>query len=108
MDLFKETFADMCIDSLEEYISDCSIRLKKRDKKYRELIKEREQLLDKFPRVREALEDNMANRFNVPEVKAVRKILEINDDISCMEQKEMFYQGIRESYYFLQKIKSDK
>ena len=48
------------------------------------------------------------NRFNIPEVKAVRKVIELNQDISWMEQKEMFFQGIRESYYFLQKIKGKR
>lgn len=108
MDLFKETFADKCEDSLDEYLSDCSVRLEKVNKEYLKLMKEREYILRKYPRVREVLEDNMMYRFNIPEVKAVRKVIELNQDLSWMEQKEMFFQGIRESYYFLQKIKGKK
>jgi protein-disulfide isomerase len=105
MNNYQKNFLSKIMDeTLDEYISDCSVRLKKTNRKYMSLIDKRENILKKYPKVRMTIEDNYICDFNTSESQAVKKIFQIDDDISWIEEKELFYQGIKESYYLFKQM----
>jgi len=102
---FDETFIkDYCDDNFAEYLSDILVRLKKSNPEYNLLLKNQSNLMNKYDRLADVLENHCLYSLSKNEVKALKKYLLLKDDSREIEEKEIFIQGMRESYFLFKKL----
>ena len=99
---FIETYFE---DYFGEFISDIFVNLKKKNKEYKNIIAEKEKLLNQYPNLRKLIEDDESMALSEEEVSALSKVLCLFDDKRIIQEKELFLRGIREAYFFFKKPK---
>ncbi len=105
MDSFNDTFLiDYCNDSFEEFISEISVDLSKKDSKYKKLMKKRADITQEYINVRRILERDECNALTQKEATALRDYIAFADDCITMEQKVIFLKGMREAFYLLKQM----
>lgn len=105
MDNFDETFIkDYCDENFAEYLSDMLVRLKKSNPKYDSLLKKQSDLMNKYDRLADVLENHCLFSLSKYEVKALKNYLLLKEDSREIEEKEIFLQGMRECYFLLKKL----
>ena len=92
-------------DSFCEFVSDIFVNLQKKNKNYRNIIDEKEKLLNQYPNLRKLLEDYQSMELSKEEVSALSQILSLIDDKRILQEKELFLMGIREAYFIFKKTK---
>lgn len=94
------------IDSTElfECINDTKIDLKNNNMEYRDKFYKIERLKNKYPKIREILEDEIAHELTLDESEALVKIVNLYYDLFRMEEYEIFLVGGRECIGYLSKI----
>lgn len=80
------------IDFIEE---GKTARLKERED-YQKALLEIEKIKEKYPKVREFLEDDKISDFTKEENEAILKIIKLNNDATSIEVEEVFKLGIKE------------
>ena len=73
---------------------------------YKQLLKKHKSILEEYKNLSLLLEDNENNdiEFNAEECKILQKLIQINIDMKQMEEKEIFFLGAKENYFYLKKI----
>ena len=99
---FIETYFE---DYFGEFISDIFVNLKKKNAEYKNIIAEKEKLLNQFPNLRKLIEDDKSMALSEEEVSALSKVLCLLDDKKIIQEKELFLRGIQEAYYFFKRTK---
>ena len=92
-------------DMFEEYLENIKLNLRKTNEKYKELQKEYHKILDENENLTWILEGNIQDRkLSRDECFALSKLVQINYDMKEIEEKEIFFLGCKELYFFLKKI----
>lgn len=92
-------------DMFEEYLDDIKRILKKKNQKYIESQEKYHKILDENENLVWVLEGQTENRnLSNKECKALSKLVEIYYDMQSIEEKEIFFLGGKEAYFFFKKI----
>lgn len=100
----NETFLEAYKDYFGEYFSNVMAELRQNNKEYQSLIKNKENILNEFPRLREVLEDKNTYSLSEEEIGGLVKYLDINGDQQILEEIELIYRGMQEAYVLFKKI----
>lgn len=100
----EDLLIDLCENCLVEYFPKVLMDLKKNDKEYKLLMKNQENILDKYPRLRDVLEDKKITNLSKQEIEHYIKYLDYRCQSNLIEQKEIFYKGLSVAYVMFRKI----
>lgn len=91
-------------DSFGEVKSDILVNLLKENKKYQDFFREKEKILDTYPKLRDVLENDKIVQLSKEEVKGIIDIERIWLDVQYIQDEEIFLKGIQVGYLILKKI----
>ena len=94
------------LDSAEFYelIDSSRVRLKNKDEKYKNISDEIENIRIKYPNINSLFEDEKVRNLTEEECINLQKIIKKYLIISSMEEREIFFLGARENYYYLKNL----
>ena len=94
------------LDSAEFYelIDSLRVRLKNKDEKYKNISDEIENIRIKYPNINSLFEDEKVTNLTEEECINLQKIIKKYLIISSMEEREIFFLGARENYYYLKNL----
>lgn len=87
---------DFDSSELFECISDTKVTLKNNNMEYRNIFYKIERIKNKYPNIREILEDQKAHKLSFPECEALVKVVDLFYDLLKFEEYEIFLLGGRE------------
>jgi len=93
------TFLEEYKDEFEEFISRVSVELEKTDPEYLKVVKENRKILKDNPKLRDLLEENLAQELTKKECEAIGKYIDNTVDLKFLEYQAIFFRGYREAYY---------
>ena len=100
-----ETFYKEYEDLFEEYLENARKNLRNNNKEYIELQKEYNKILDENDNLIWILEGDIKNRtLSNDECFDLSKLVKIHYDIHSIEEKEIFFLGGKEAYFFFKKL----
>ena len=100
-----ETFYKEYEDMFEEYLDNVRRNLRNNNEEYIELQKEYHKILDENENLVWILEGQTENRnLSNKECIALAKLVQIYYNMQSIEEKEIFFLGGKEVYYFFKKI----
>ena len=100
-----ETFYKEYEDLFEEYLDNVRRNLKNNNEEYIELQKEYHKILDENENLIWVLEGDIKDRkLSNDECFALSKLVKIHYDIHSIEEKEIFFLGGKEAYFFFKKL----
>ena len=100
-----ESFYKEYEDLFEEYLENIKWNLRNSNKKYSELQKEYHKILDENEKLIWVLEGEIKDRtLSNDECFALSKLVKIHYDIHSIEEKEIFFLGGKEAYFFFKKL----
>ncbi len=100
-----ESFYKEYEDMFEEYIENVRRNLKNNNKEYNQLQSEYHKILDKNENLVWVLEGNIKDRnLSNEECFLLSKLVQIYYDMQSIEEKEIFFLGSKEAYFFFKKI----
>lgn len=91
-------------DSFGEVKSDILVNLLKEDKKYQDFFKEKEKILDTYPKLRDLIENEEFAELSKEEVKGIYEIERLWLDVKGIQDEELFLKGIQCGYLIFKKI----
>ena len=92
-------------DMFEEYLEDVKRILRKKNQKYIKLQEKYHKILDENENLVWILEGQTENRnLSNKECIALSKLVQIYYNMQSIEEKEIFFLGGKEVYYFFKKI----
>jgi len=97
-------FFDNYNDYFYEYVSNVCVNLKKTNRKYQDSCVKQAKLLDNFPSIRKIIEDDVSCELSKEEVSALIQYLSLLDDKRMLEEKELFFKGGGEAYFYFKRI----
>lgn len=107
MQHFNTTFAEYCEESFSEYSSAIFVNMKKTNKEYMKLCKEREKLKEDNPKLKmiiEGFEVPKMTKITRKDVYDLRNYVDIIYKIHYLEYREMFFMGKKEEFYSLKNM----
>ena len=100
-----ETFYEEYEDMFEEYLEDIRRTLRNNNEEYIKLQNEFHKILDKNENLVWILEGDIKDRnLSNDECFALSKLVQIYYDMQSIEEKEIFFLGSKEAYFFFKKI----
>lgn len=75
---------------------------------YKKLNKEIDNLITKYPRVQQFLEDENIEELSHDEMKTILDIIDLQEEIKVLELKEAFKLGEKEVYIFFEEMRMIK
>lgn len=100
-----ETFYKEYEDMFEEYLEDIKRNLRNNNEEYIKLHKEFHNILDTNENLVWILEGDIKDRnLSNEECFALSKLVQIYYDMQLIEEKEIFFLGSKEAYFFFKKI----
>ena len=100
-----KTFYEEYVDVFEDYLQNARKNLKKSSEKYNKLSKEYREILLKNKNLNWVLEGEVKGRtLTNEECFSLSKLVKIYFDLQTMEEKELFFLGARENYFYLKNI----
>ena len=94
------------IDSAElnELIDSKRIELKHKNLEYKKLSDKVSEIMKNYPNVLALIEDDEINNLNEEECKMLQKLIKFNMKMITYEDREIFFLGARENYYYFKKL----
>ena len=94
------------IDSTElnELIDSKRIELKHKNLEYKKLSDKVSEIMKNYPNVLALIEDDEINNLNEEECKMLQKLIKFNMKMITYEDRELFFLGARENYYYFKKL----
>ena len=94
------------IDSTElnELIDSKRIELKHKNLEYKKLSDKVSEIMKNYPNVLALIEDDEINNLNEEECKMLQKLIKLNMKMITYEDREIFFLGARENYYYFNKL----
>ena len=94
------------IDSTElnELIDSKRIELKHKNLKYKKLADKVSEIMEDYPNVLALIEDNEVDSLNEEECRMLQKLIKLNMKMITYEDREIFFLGARENYFYLKNI----
>ena len=100
-----ESFYTEYEDLFEEYLENIKWNLRNSNKKYSELQKEYHKILDRNENLVWVLEGEIKDRnLSNTECFELFKLIQIYYNLKEIEEKEIFFSGGKEAYFFFKKI----
>ncbi len=97
---------DMDSVELTECIGNLKLELKKSNTEYKEISEKIEDMKEKYPTIRNFLEDEKASKLSDEEGKAFLELINLYRKLISVEQYEVFLLGGHECFGYLKKIKA--
>lgn len=92
-------------DMFEEYLDDVKKILRKKNQKYIKLQEKYHKILDENENLVWVLEGQTEGRnLSNKECAELAKLVQIYYDMQSIEEKEIFFLGVKEAYFFFKKI----
>ncbi len=95
---------DMDSTELNELIDSKMIELKHKNSEYKKLTDKVSEIMDDFPNVLALIEDNEVNSLNEEECKMLQKLIKLNMKMTTYEDREIFFLGARENYFYFKNM----
>lgn len=94
------------IDSgeLSELIDSRRIALRNKNEEYKKLRNQLCEIKEKYPNILALLEDNEVESLNNEECKNLQKLLSIYSRMMDYEDREIFFLGARENYFYFKNL----
>ena len=94
------------IDSTElnELIDSKRIELKHKNLEYKKLSDKVSEIMEKYPNVLALIENNDVNSLNEEECQTIQKLIKLNMKMTTYEDREIFFLGARENYYYFRNL----
>lgn len=94
------------IDSgeLSELIDSRRISLRTKNVEYENLRKQICEIKENYPKILALLEDNEVENLNTEECKYLRKLLSLHSRMTDYEDREIFFLGARENYFYFKNL----
>ncbi len=94
------------IDStgLNELIDSKSIELKHKNIEYKRLTARVSEIMENYPNVLALIEDNDVNNLNEDECQMLQKLIKLNMKMTTYEDREIFFLGAKENYYYFRNL----
>lgn len=101
-DLIKDTFTDKYFNQyFDEFVSDILVDLRKNNSKYNEILLQKEELIKTNLLVKKVVEDDEVLMLNESEINDLISYLSLTGKANLIEQKAIFFAGIKEAYAIL-------
>lgn len=100
----NQTFFERNRGAFIEFISQTSVELLNSDKEYKKLANENSKLLNKYPKLREIIDDDEVDGISQEECKALSKIIDNKLQLKIKEYEEIFFKGYKEACYHFKKM----
>ena len=100
----EKCFLDEYSDDFEEYIDKNRIFKWMKKPEYQKINKEICDLKSKYPKVAVYMEDGKIEELTEEELRALRKIINLEKKINELEEKEIFKLGMKENYIYLESM----
>ena len=94
------------IDSgeLNELIDSKRIELREKNEDYKKLRNQVCEIKEKYPNILLLLEDNEVENLNKEECKNLQKLLSLYSRMMDYEDREIFFLGARENYFYFKNL----
>lgn len=96
---------DMDSVELTECIRNLKLELKKSNTEYKKISEKIEDMKEKFPTIRNFLEDEKSSKLSDEEGKAFLELINLYRKLISVEQYEVFLLGGHECFGYLKRIK---
>ena len=95
---------DINSGELSELIDSRRIALRTKNKEYEKLRKQICEIKENYPNILALLEDNEIENLNTEECKYLQKLLSLYSRMMDYEDREIFFLGARENYYYFKNL----
>ena len=101
-----ENFKLYDLDSAEltELIDISRIKLKEKSSQYKELTEKVAEIIENNPNILALIEENEVESLNKEECKLLQKLITLNMKMTTYEDREIFFLGARENYYYFKNL----
>lgn len=104
--LMKDTFTDKYFNQyFDEFVSDILVNLRKNNSEYNEILLQKEELIKTNLLVKKVVEDDEILMLNESEINDLIGYLSLTRKANIIEQKAIFFAGIKEAYSILNATK---
>ena len=93
---FNHKFFDNYDTDYSEFLERYKVNVLYKNKEYKNSIDEEQRLLNEYPKLRDLLENDDIKKLNKDEIKALIKVVRLEDKQRCIEIKHSFKLGIKE------------
>lgn len=91
-------------DAFTQMKSDILVDLKNKDSNYAKLQDDKEKILDKYPNLRDVIENDKIMQLSEEEIKGLIDIHNLWFDTKVLEDEAIYLKGIESGYLILKKI----
>ena len=96
---------DMDSVELYELIDQARVELKKNNIEYKKLSDKLHKIMDKYTNLQLLLEDEKIVELNTEECKQLQKVVSLDMQLRNFEERQIFFLGARENYFYLQNLR---
>ena len=89
---------------LNELIYSKRIELKHTNLEYKKLSDKVSEIMENYPDVLALIEDNEVNSLNEEECQILQMLIRLNMKMTTYEDREIFFLGARENYYYFKNM----
>ena len=104
MDIIENSFFEMASAEFNYYVGRIYYDLREKNETYKELKEKIASELEKYPNVELLLHEKEKIILNENETESLIRILDMEDSIRILEERELFIKGGREVYLYLRKM----
>jgi len=101
---FEDSFYDYSKNNFYEYFSHIQYMLQTTDLGYKEILLEKDKLLESNPKIDEIFSSGKATELSLEDCKDVIKFIELQEKIKRREDEAIFLLGGREAYLYFKKL----
>ena len=95
---------DISSAEFSELIDNARIDLKNKNLEYKNLTEKVSAIKEKYPNILSLLEDNEVENLNKEECKNLQKLLSLYSRMMDYEDREIFFLGARENYFYFKNL----
>ena len=95
---------DINSGELNELIDSKRIELREKNEDYKKLRNQVCEIKEKYPNILSLLEDNEVENLNKEECKNLQKLLSLYSRMMDYEDREIFFLGARENYFYFKNL----
>ena len=95
---------DIDSSELNELIDSSKVILKTKNKSYKDLQEKVSKITNSYPNILAIIEDNEIDGLNKEECKNLQKLISLYLEMVDYEDREIFFLGARENYYYFKNL----
>ncbi|MEI3394440.1 MAG: DUF6664 family protein [Clostridia bacterium] len=95
---------DINSGELSELIDSRRVALRTKSPEYANLRKKATEIKEEYPNILALLEDNQVESLNTEECENLQKLLSLYSRMMDYEDREIFFLGARENYYYFKNL----